>query len=321
MVTWRFLQLADSAFPTGGFAHSGGLEAAAQAGEAGQLAAFARTALWQAGFGALPLVREAWLDPGGIGRLDARADVFLANHVANRASRTQGAAFYSTCARVFPDEAPRLPEGLCMHPRRCGAWSSARSMSSRRPARSTSGAPRAACSPSACGWGWPGPMRPRRALRARPCARRGGEPLCLAGAEDPPSRRRSDLLHGTHDRPYRGCTSPEGVTKMGHEGDHTHADHPGYYHRSSRPARHCGRAFTVGLWPGGREDCAGVALCRLLRVWPSLGVVTNDTTRGRGVPGLATRPRRAYPCGGNRRCPHAAIREDISHTRCRSSSR
>ncbi|HZH77778.1 MAG TPA: urease accessory protein UreF, partial [Archangium sp.] len=30
---WRVLQLADSAFPTGGFAHSGGLEAAVQQGE------------------------------------------------------------------------------------------------------------------------------------------------------------------------------------------------------------------------------------------------------------------------------------------------
>jgi len=115
MSGWRFLQLADSAFPTGGFAHSGGLEAAAQAGEVTDLAAFARAALWQAGFGALPLVHGAWSDPDALVRLDARTDVFLANHVANRASRIQGGAFFSTCARVFPDEAPRLPNGLCMH--------------------------------------------------------------------------------------------------------------------------------------------------------------------------------------------------------------
>ena len=115
MSTWRFLQLADSAFPTGGFAHSGGLEAAAQAGEVKDLAAFTRAALWQAGHGALPLVHDAWTDPSALPRLDARADRFLANHVANRASRTQGGAFFSTCARVFPAEAPSVPEGLCMH--------------------------------------------------------------------------------------------------------------------------------------------------------------------------------------------------------------
>jgi urease accessory protein len=111
---WRLLQLADSAFPTGGFAHSGGLEAASQSGEV-DLPRFAREAIWQAAYGALPLVRAAFEAPAGLAQLDARADAFLASHVANRASRTQGRAFASTCARIFPGQVSFPAGGLKLH--------------------------------------------------------------------------------------------------------------------------------------------------------------------------------------------------------------
>jgi urease accessory protein len=107
---------------------------------------------------------------------------------------------------------------------------------------------------------------------------------------------------------------------MGHEGDHTHADHPGHFQERERPMRRDTRerAFTVGVGGpvGSGKTALLLALCRLLRERLSLGVVTNDIftredaeflTRHEALP----RERiRAVETGG---CPHAAIREDISH--------
>lgn len=105
---WLLWQLGDSAFPTGGFAHSSGLEAAWQSGEVSGVDGvrrFAREAIGQAGRGALPLVTAAHRAPDRLESLDALADAFLTNAVANRASRVQGRALASTCARVWPSAA------------------------------------------------------------------------------------------------------------------------------------------------------------------------------------------------------------------------
>jgi urease accessory protein len=103
---WLVLQLADSAFPAGSFAHSCGLEAMAQAGELrgrARVEAFVRELAWQTGHAALPLASAAHEMPASLALLDARADAFLVNHVANRASRQQGRAFIQTCAHAFPN--------------------------------------------------------------------------------------------------------------------------------------------------------------------------------------------------------------------------
>jgi urease accessory protein len=101
MMKWRVLQIVDSAFPTGAFVHSSGLEAAMRLGEVGDLDAFVDSAVWQAGQGALPFVGDAHDAPERLAELDALADAMLVNPVANRASRAQGRAFAATCARVF----------------------------------------------------------------------------------------------------------------------------------------------------------------------------------------------------------------------------
>jgi urease accessory protein len=101
---WLIFQLCDSAFPAGGFAHSGGLEAAWQQGHirSGEaLDDLLRCQLNQAARGLAPLVAAAHREPDEHGHLDAFCDAILNNHVANRASRAQGQAFVLAISRVF----------------------------------------------------------------------------------------------------------------------------------------------------------------------------------------------------------------------------
>jgi urease accessory protein len=107
--TWLVLQLSDSAFPTGGFAHSQGLEAAWQLGHVRDLGGYVDESLWQAGSAALPFVRAGGERQGAAYReLDGVCDVFLVNTVANRASRAQGRALLSTVSRVFDGRPPAV---------------------------------------------------------------------------------------------------------------------------------------------------------------------------------------------------------------------
>ncbi len=112
-----------------------------------------------------------------------------------------------------------------------------------------------------------------------------------------------------------------------HDHDHGHHDHmhetwttPGAF-RSRPPALrrdYVRRAFTVGIGGpvGSGKTALVLALCQALRERVSLGVVTNDIFTREDAEFLhrnhALEPERirAVETGG---CPHAAIREDISH--------
>ena len=104
---WLLWQLADSAFPAGSFAHSAGLEAAWQqweaagAGRVPPLSGVCAAALEQAAASAAPFALATRRRPEQFGRWDRACDVQLLNHVANRASRSQGRALLAAAERIF----------------------------------------------------------------------------------------------------------------------------------------------------------------------------------------------------------------------------
>jgi urease accessory protein len=123
-MSYLLWQLADSGFPSGGFAHSGGLEAAMHHGfvhDLSSVRAFAGQAVLLAGRGSMPLATAAHRDPERLAELDDLAGAFLSSPVAHRASCAQGRALLGSTVRSFPD-APIAPietrvrlEGLAAH--------------------------------------------------------------------------------------------------------------------------------------------------------------------------------------------------------------
>ncbi|MFL5785518.1 MAG: urease accessory protein UreG, partial [Bacteriovoracaceae bacterium] len=110
--------------------------------------------------------------------------------------------------------------------------------------------------------------------------------------------------------------------KHTHSHGHTHENwsHPGLFHDRDAPLDrdYSKRSFTVGIGGpvGSGKTALMLSLCRALRDKYSLGAVTNDIFTKEDAEFLIRHealPKeriRAVETGG---CPHAAIREDISH--------
>ncbi len=101
--SWLFLQLVDGAFPSGGFAHSGGLEAACRLGGLSSIEPFVEQSLTNVASTLLPFVGRTCADPEALAEADARCEAMLVGHVARRASRAQGRALATTAGRIFDD--------------------------------------------------------------------------------------------------------------------------------------------------------------------------------------------------------------------------
>uniref|UniRef100_A0A5B6ZJ98 Putative urease accessory protein F n=1 Tax=Davidia involucrata TaxID=16924 RepID=A0A5B6ZJ98_DAVIN len=109
---WSQWQLLDSILPTGGFAHSSGLEAAIQARIVSgpeDLRTYVIHVLENTGSLLLPFVYSATMSPNmqTWHKLDRMLDATLTNEVARKASTAQGSALMRVAAAVF-SEVPSL---------------------------------------------------------------------------------------------------------------------------------------------------------------------------------------------------------------------
>lgn len=125
-----------------------------------------------------------------------------------------------------------------------------------------------------------------------------------------------------------GCSHAHGHSHGAHDHGHSHGHshsheswpHPGLFHERDKPLDrdYAKRSFTVGIGGpvGSGKTALMLALCRALRDKYNIAAVTNDIftkedaeflIRNQALPAERIR---AVETGG---CPHAAIREDISH--------
>jgi urease accessory protein len=125
---WLLWQLADTALPTGGFVHSGGVEAAYQLGRipsSAALESYLLDSLEQCGQAVLPFTSASHaavlsVDPrsadpasalpaAALAELDWECDAFTANHIANRSSRALGNGLVMAASAAFGAQHPQLP--------------------------------------------------------------------------------------------------------------------------------------------------------------------------------------------------------------------